>query len=139
MESVSNEIKDIIDAHANTTREMINTLTKEVENLKINSQRYKPQTNYSHSFRNFSKRGVASPSFNRNFTRRDSPRCSICLRNNHYNYECFHNPSNARNSRGKYNSFQRNGKYNYTTQDRRWNPDSNQSRDVRRTSSTSEN
>lgn len=111
-QSFNQEIKNAIDAHASSTREMINSLTKEIENLKVNSRKYPTHTNNSfpsqnvpqrqnYTFRNSDRRISGSPHDNRRFTPQPRTQCNICHRENHSTRDCYYNTFNSRSPKGR--------------------------------------
>lgn len=111
----NNEIKNILEAHALNTQEMINTLSKEVEQLKLQTQQNAPQAYNNYSFRPYQRRGTGYSRYtqNRNFMQRSIPTCRICHKS-HFTSDCFNNPANRGNFRGRNNSLRRNGRASYT-------------------------
>lgn len=110
--SANDEIKAMLAAHASNTHEMINSLTKQIEDLKLRTQA--PQQTYN-TFRNPGRQGTEPSRFyqNRSFGQRN---CSICNRSSHPTSECFYNSNNRQNARGRNSSFRGNGRSNYSYQ-----------------------
>lgn len=111
----NNDIKNILEAHALNTQEMINTLSKEVEQLKLKTQQNSPQTYENYSFRPSQRRGTGYSRYtqNRNPIQRSIPTCRICQKA-HFTSNCFNNPANRGNFRGRNNGLRRNGRASYT-------------------------
>ena len=97
------DIAAMIEAHASHTKEMINGLSKEIEQLKVQSQTSIPRRysqNFQRSFQNnYSVRNNFQP-------RRNFPPCRFCTKQSHTSENCYSNPANKINfrSRGQ-NSF----------------------------------
>lgn len=111
----SNDIKNILEAHALNTQEMINTLSKEVEQLKLKTQQNSPQPYNNYSFQPSQRRGTGYSRYthNRNLMQRSIPTCRICQKA-HFTSNCFNNPANRGNFRGRNNGLRRNGRASYT-------------------------
>lgn len=112
----SNDIKNILQAHAMNTQEMINTLSKEVENLKLKSKQIPSRTENSYSFRTSQRRGAGRYNQNRSFIQRNNPTCRYCNVWSHSTFDCFKNPVNRNNIRGRNAEFRRNGRPPYIFQ-----------------------
>lgn len=116
MKTNNNDIKNILEAHALNTQEMINTLSKEVEQLKLQTQQNLPQTYNNFSFRPSQRRGRGGYSRytqNRNIMQRNIPTCRFCQKS-HFTSDCFNNPANRGNFRGRSNNLRRTGRASYT-------------------------
>lgn len=115
----NNDIKNILEAHALNTQEMINTLSKEVEQLKLQTQQNSPQAYNNYSFRPSQRRGTgygngySRYTQNRNFSQRNIPTCRICQKS-HFTSDCFNNPAKRGNFRGRNNGLRRTGRASYT-------------------------
>lgn len=135
-----NEIKDILEAHASNTMEMINSLTKEVEQLKMHTRQDSPRAHNNHSFRPSHRRGVGNSRYtqNRYYTQRNIPSCGICNKS-HFTSECYNNPANKTNFRGRFNTFRRNGRISHTMRGNNRENRSQTSRDFQQSRHTPEN
>lgn len=87
------DLRDIIESHAVLTKDMINALTKQIEDLKLQAGYFpsrQSQPNFTTSSGNFPGR-----SFNNNnaqFSRpRNSPLCRFCFRSSHRSESCYLN------------------------------------------------
>lgn len=107
----SNDLKVILEAHAQNTQEMINALSKEVENLKINTKQTSARTD-----NNNQRRGSGRYIQNRSFSQRNNPTCRFCNVWSHSTFNCFKNPMNRNNYRGRNTALRRNGRPPYFSQ-----------------------
>lgn len=135
-----NEIKDILEAHASNTMEMINSLTKEVEQLKLQTRHDLPRAHNNYSFRPPYRRGANNSRFSRNryYTQRNVPNCDICNKS-HFTSECYNNPANRSNFRGRFNRFTRSGRASYTIRNMNKDNRSQTSRDFQQDRTVSKN
>lgn len=120
-DATTDQIKTLIEAHAFQTREMVNSLSKEIENLKLQSQNsqqyerprqthaqynmrppYKNNSNYNNHYSYSRQSG--------NFNSRNTPPCNFCSKISHRSDDCYYNPSNRGNYRGRGYQFQRNSR-----------------------------
>lgn len=111
VDSSKDELKSLIEAHTLHTQQMVNTLTKEIENLKLQTQQNSTRAQ-ENSHSDNPQRRFANSSYqnqNRNFEFRNSPSCRFCNKNSHYSSNCYYNPDNKRSFRGRSN-FQRYGR-----------------------------
>lgn len=115
--TANSEIKSILEAHALNTQEMISALTKDVERLKLRTQN-PPQVYNNHLFRTPYKRtsGYSRYNYQRSFPNRNIPTCSHCHSYSHSTFECFKNPTNRNNFRGRQVMFRRNGRVSHSSQ-----------------------
>lgn len=108
----TDQLKALIETHALHTQEIVNSLTKEVENLKIHQQQsQRPRVEYTRP--PFRQTQIYNNNRGRqtgNFAHRNSPSCNYCYKNSHKTHECYFNPSNRGNYRGRNHQFQRNGR-----------------------------
>lgn len=111
--AVTDQLKTLIETHALHTQEIVNSLTKEVENLKIQNESQPQRPRFEYTRPPFRQPQV----YNNNRSKqtgysahRNSPSCSYCYRNSHKTHECYFNPSNRGNYRGRSHQFQRNGR-----------------------------
>lgn len=111
--AVTDQLKNLIEKHALHTQEIVNSLTKEVENLKLQNrqQTQRPRVEYTRPpfrqpqmYNNNRSRQTGYP------VHRNSPSCSYCYKNSHETRQCYSNPSNRGNYRGRIHQFQRNGR-----------------------------
>lgn len=109
----SNDLKLILEAHAQNTQERINALSKEVESLKINAKQTPSRTE------NNQRRGSGRYIQNRSFSQRNNPTCRYCNVWTHSTFNCFKNPMNRDNYRGRNTAFGRNGRPPYFSQNYR--------------------
>lgn len=136
----TSEIKNILEAHASATQEIINTLSKEVEQLKLQTRQNPPQAYNNNSFRPSYRRGTTYPRYtqNRNTTQRNIPTCRICNKS-HFTSECFYNPANRGNFRGRNNNFRKNGRPSHPSQTYNREQQSHPPRDYQRDRNNSGN
>lgn len=128
----NSEIKNILEAHALNTQEMINALSKEVESLKLQTRQDPPRAYTNYSARPSFQRGSAYPRYtqNRNFTQRNVPTCRICHKS-HFTSDCFYNPANRDNFRGRNNGYRRNDRASYSSHNNNRGRRPNQHREYR--------
>lgn len=120
-DATTDQIKTLIEAHAFQTREMVNSLSKEIENLKLESQKSKQheqhhqnaaEYNMRPTYKNYSdyNNHYSYGRQSRNFNPRNSTACNFCSKTSHRSNDCYFNPSNRENYRGRGYQFQRNSR-----------------------------
>lgn len=102
--SNTEEIKNLLQAHASQTRESISALAKEVENIKISQQKSadvrQPRSQYRDSFHQ-KQRDTSSSS-----RRAQRFPCEFCNRTNHDSQSCYFRPGRG-NNRSQNNGYAR--------------------------------
>lgn len=117
----TDQIKALIEAHAFQTREMVNSLSKEIENLKLESQKSKQYDQHQQTAAEYNMRPPYTKNSNynnnynynrqsRNFNSRNLPPCNFCSKTSHVSNDCYYNPSNRESYRGRGYHFQRNSR-----------------------------
>lgn len=117
-EQISNqEIKSLLETHAQQTHASICTLTKEVEKLKFN--RNNIQRNASNLSTNYQKNPNNRSIFEKN---RPFPECQYCGRNNHISSFCYYKRANFQRSFNRQHSTYGHNKTNRVNQECRSDP-----------------
>lgn len=103
----SEDIQAILEAHASNTKQMIDSLREEIENLKLSNHQM-PQNRTTFYDSNPQTQFIRTTNNRRNTTtaQRNTLYCSICRRNSHNTSNCFYNPETRGNFRGRNNFFQ---------------------------------
>lgn len=124
--AVTDQIKTFIEAHAAHTQEIVNSLTKDVESLKLQSQQHSRQPRVEYARPSFKQTSGYNNNYmrqNRHFTHRNSLSCNFCQKS-HRSVDCYYNPANKSNYRGRFQRIGRGafrGRPTYTQKSQTYN------------------